>query len=67
MLILYTGVAMTSQSDPFLSTIIPLLAGANCTWSYEEIDSDVFGEELETPAYLHAHRIAAVGLVVRRY
>jgi methylase of polypeptide subunit release factors len=67
MLILYTGVAMTSQSDPFLSTIIPLLAGANCTWSYEEIDSDVFGEELETPAYLHAHRIAAVGLVVKRY
>jgi SAM-dependent methyltransferase len=65
-LILYTGVAMTSQSDPFLSTIMPLLAGVNCTWTYEEIDADVFGEELEMPAYSQAHRIAAVGLVVRR-
>ncbi len=66
-LILYTGVAMTSQSDPFLSTLVPLLADANCAWSYEEIDPDVFGEELEMPAYSNAHRIAAVGLVVTRY
>lgn len=65
-LLLYTGVAMTSQSDPFLSIIKPLLASANCTWSYEEIDPDVFGEELEMPAYASAHRIAAVGLTVRR-
>ena len=65
-LILYTGVAMTSQLDPFLSTITPLLAAVACTWSYEEIDPDIFGEELEMPAYANAHRIAAVGLVVTR-
>lgn len=34
--------------------------------SYDEIDPDVFGEELEQPAYAAAHRIAAVGLVVTR-
>lgn len=66
LLILYTGVAMSTQVDPFLSTIKPLLAAANCSWSYEEIDPDVFGEELEMPAYSTAHRIAAVGLIVKR-
>jgi hypothetical protein len=29
---------------------------------YEEIDPDVFGEELDRPAYATADRIAAVGL-----
>jgi SAM-dependent methyltransferase len=66
-LILYTGVAMTPQADPFLSTLVPLLASANCTWSYEEIDPDIFSEELELPAYANAHRIAAVGLVVTKH
>lgn len=64
--LLYTGVAMTDQSDPFLSTLEPLLADTNFTWSYEEIDPDIFGEELQLPSYSSAHRIAAVGLVVTR-
>lgn len=29
-------------------------------WCYEEIDPDVFGEELEQPAYQHIERIALV-------
>jgi hypothetical protein len=33
-------------------------------WSYAEVDPDVFGEELETPAYADADRIAAVVLTV---
>lgn len=66
-LILYTGVAMTSQSDPFLATVMPLLSDENCTWSYEEIDPDIFGEELEIPIYSNAYRIAAVGLMVRKH
>jgi release factor glutamine methyltransferase len=32
--------------------------------TYEEIDPDVFGEELETPAYAGVDRIAAVGACV---
>jgi hypothetical protein len=34
--------------------------------AYGELDPDVFGEELDTPAYACAERIAAVGLVVQR-
>lgn len=63
-LILYTGVAMIDGVDPFLSELTPVLAGADCEWSYCEIDPDVFGEELELPAYAHVDRIAAVGLHV---
>lgn len=65
-LLLYTGVAMTNESDPFLSSIKPLLMAANCDWSYEEIDPDIFGEELILPLYKNVHRIAAVGLVVTK-
>lgn len=65
-LLLYTGVAMTAHTDPFLEDLIPLLAETGCHWSYDEIDPDVFGEELEQPAYAAAHRIAVVGLVVTR-
>jgi len=65
-LLLYTGVAMTSDVDPFLATITPLLDHIDCTWFYEEIDPDIFGEELELPTYAQAHRIAAVGLVVTK-
>ncbi|MGE0403972.1 MAG: SAM-dependent methyltransferase, partial [Kofleriaceae bacterium] len=31
---------------------------------YEEIDPDVFGEELDTPAYRDVDRIAAVGATI---
>lgn len=65
-LILYTGVAMTDQSDPFLSEVLPILTAMNCHWSYEEIDPDIFGEEITQPAYENVYRIAAVGLIVNR-
>lgn len=65
-LLLYTGVAMTDADDPFLAALRPLLAQRGCLWSYEEIDPDVFGEELERPDYARVERIAAVGLVATR-
>jgi methylase of polypeptide subunit release factors len=65
-LLLYTGVAMVDEHDPFLAEMRPLLAAAGCSWTYDEIDPDVFGEELERPAYQRAHRIAAVGLAALR-
>ncbi len=65
-LILYTGVAMLGAGDPFLDEVAPILDAARCRWSYEEIDPDVFGEELERPAYRRAERIAVVGLVAVR-
>jgi methylase of polypeptide subunit release factors len=65
-LLLYTGVAIVDGVDAFRAELLPLLDEANCTWSYSEIDPDVFGEELEQPVYAHVDRIAAVGLVATR-
>jgi hypothetical protein len=44
--------------------LLPLLQLQTSQFSYEEIDPDVFGEELSRHAYLGADRIAAVGLTV---
>jgi methylase of polypeptide subunit release factors len=65
-LMLYTGVAMTGPDDPFMQAIRPSLAahGAHC--SYEELDPDIFGEQLDEPDYHDVERIAAVWLVATR-
>lgn len=60
-LILYTGAPIVGGEDRVLATLAPLLAGT--TWRYTELDPDVFGEELDTPAYAAVDRIAAVALV----
>ena len=60
-LFLYTGVAIRPSNNPFLEHLKKLLTPySNINWSYEEIDPDVFGEELEQPAYQHIERIALV-------
>ncbi len=65
-LLLYTGVAMVGGVDAFLADMQLLLADAQFEWLYSEIDPDVFGEELDQPAYAHVDRIAVVGLTVTR-
>ena len=65
-LLLYTGVAIVDGVDAFRAEMLPLLDDADCTWSYSEIDPDVFGEELEQPVYAQVDRIAAVGLIATR-
>lgn len=62
LVIVYTGVAIVDGADVFLRQIEPLLAQAGVRFSYDELDPDVFGEELEVAAYAAADRIAAVGL-----
>jgi methylase of polypeptide subunit release factors len=62
-LILYTGAAVVDGEDVFRSRAIPILERAGLDYRYEEIDPDVFGEELDQPAYADVERIAAVGLV----
>jgi hypothetical protein len=37
----------------------------DCDYTYEEIDPDVFGEELESAPYDRVDRIAAVALTIR--
>lgn len=61
-LMLYTGAAIVANTDPFRMAVEPRLRDAGFLWSYEEVDPDVFGEELDEPAYAHADRIAAVWL-----
>ena len=65
-LMLYTGAAIVANADPFRMAVEPRLRDAAFLWSYEEIDPDVFGEELDEPAYDHADRIAAVWLCATR-
>jgi methylase of polypeptide subunit release factors len=65
-LILYTGTAIVGGRDLFRESALPGLAAGDLAWTYEEVDPDVFGEELEAQAYRAADRIAAVVLNVRR-
>jgi methylase of polypeptide subunit release factors len=66
MLILYTGTAIVGGRDLFRDAALPRLAAGDLAWPYEEVDPDVFGEELETEPYRAADRIAAVVLNVRK-
>jgi release factor glutamine methyltransferase len=59
-LILYTGAPIVDGEDRVRAAIAPILDTAAVRWTYEEIDPDVFGEELDTPAYAAVDRIAAV-------
>ena len=66
-LILYTGAAIVAGTDTFLEAVRPVCEGGGCTWSYDELDPDVFGEEIElNDSYAAADRIAAVALVAHK-
>ena len=62
-LVLYTGSAIVGGRDLLRAALAPLLDSAGVSWTYEELDPDVFGEELDQPAYGEVERIAAVALV----
>jgi methylase of polypeptide subunit release factors len=62
-LVLYTGTPIIAGIDPFFEFLEPLLKLHCSQFIYEEIDPDVFGEELETRAYADVDRIAVVGLI----
>ena len=64
-LVLYTGATIVDGVDTFLTAVRPVCEARGTTWRYEELDPDVFGEEIqENDSYAVAERIAAVGLVV---
>lgn len=63
-LVLYTGTAISQGTDYLHEALLARLSSSGCEWSYEEIDPDVFGEELTTAAYNSVERIAVIGLVV---
>jgi precorrin-6B methylase 2 len=61
-LLLYTGIAIVDGRDEFLAAILPRLEAACATWSYEELDPDIFGGQLDCEGYEEVERIAAVWL-----
>ena len=63
-LILYTGSAIVGGKDVFHEILSSRLAARNVRFDYEEIDPDVFGEELERAPYDRADRIAVVGVTI---
>ena len=64
-LLLYTGSAIVDGVDLFRKHLEKQLSRRSLRFSYEEIDPDVFGEELEHPPYDQADRIAAVAVHVQ--
>jgi methylase of polypeptide subunit release factors len=65
-LIVYSGSAITRGVDQLDNSLSQLLANSNFQFEYEEIDPDVFGEELDRRPYNRADRIAAIGVTVDR-
>lgn len=61
-LLLYTASAIVDGVDVLRAEALERLARAGLRMSYEELDPDIFGEELAEPAYAKADRIAAVWL-----
>ena len=65
-LLLYTGSPIVAGVDLLRRALERSFAGRDLDWSYEEIDADVFGEELDTEAYKRVDRIAAVLMTARK-
>lgn len=59
-LILYTATPVVRGEHVLRPALEKLLR--NTRWDYRELDPDVFGEELERPAYAEVERIAVVAL-----
>ncbi|MBO3737411.1 methyltransferase [Actinoplanes flavus] len=65
-LVLFSSSGIVEGRDPFHDAVAGRLAGTGLTWAYREVDPDVYGEELDGPAYAHAERIALVLLTATR-
>jgi release factor glutamine methyltransferase len=65
-LVMFSGTAVVNGEDVLRRAVVERLSGSDLAWTYREFDPDVYGEELDTPAYAHAERIALSVVVVRR-
>ena len=63
-LLLYTGAAIIECEDVFHAVLRERLSKQSVRWTYDEIDPDVFGEELEHPPYDRVDRIAVVAVTI---
>ena len=65
-MLLYTGSAITDGQDELRAFLERELPPLRCSLRWRELDPDIFGEELEKPAYQDVERIAAIGAVVEK-
>jgi methylase of polypeptide subunit release factors len=65
-LVLFSGTGIADGADPFREAVAERLDGTELVRTYREVDPDVYGEELDGPAYGHAERIAVVVLTAER-
>jgi predicted RNA methylase len=65
-LIMHTGVSIVGGRDVLLDALRDRLPVVGNDMTYLELDPDIFGDELDQPAYADVDRIAAVGMMVRR-
>ena len=61
---LYSGAPVVRGEDVLCSGLENICARAGAALDYEEIDPDVWGEELERPEYRDVERIAVGGAVI---
>ena len=65
--LLYTGSAIVNGRDQLKDELQDALPDFGCTLRYRELDPDVFGEDLDMPAYADVERIAVVGAVIEKW
>lgn len=65
-ILLYTGSAIVEGEDALRAALERQLPALGCSLRWRELDPDIFGEELEKPAYQDVERIAAIGAVVEK-
>lgn len=65
-LILYTGSAIIDGADRLAAALGDVAQRAGCSMRYRELDPDIFGEELDAPAYADVERIAVVAAIISR-
>jgi methylase of polypeptide subunit release factors len=63
-MLLYTGAAYRRGSAPLIEALSNSVRKAGGKLELEELDPDVFGDELESPAYAEVDRIAALGATI---
>jgi methylase of polypeptide subunit release factors len=61
-ILLYTGAAFVGGQSPLLEAVSKACQRCGVTFGIEEIDPDVFGEELAGDAYDEVERIAVTGI-----
>jgi methylase of polypeptide subunit release factors len=64
--LLYTGAAYKDGEAPLIQGLERTCAHAGAALELDELDPDVFGDELDNSAYAHVERIAAIGAVIAK-